>query len=71
MQPSASSSIQKSTVKVKKVENQNLCCLVNQADKMNSKQVIEYLKMLLATEDKVKNPIDEIEAIFNKIQKWK
>jgi hypothetical protein len=54
-----------------KQEPLSLCSLVNLKDKLSSSQVIDYLKTLVSTQAKVSDPLDDIEAIFTKIQKWK
>jgi hypothetical protein len=54
-----------------KQEPLSLCSLVSLKDRLSSSQVIDYLKILVFTQAKVKDPLDDIEAIFNKIQKWK
>jgi len=60
---------------VKKLDNlehvKGLCCLLRPEDRLNSKEVVGYLKALQEVQKKVKDPLDDIEAIFNKIQKWK
>jgi len=54
-----------------KQEPLSLVSLVNLKDRLSSAQVIEYLKKLVQVQAKVSDPLDDIEAIFNKIQKWK
>lgn len=48
-----------------------LISLVRPEDKLTSKQVIAFLNGLIQTKNKVADPLDDIETIFNKIQKWK
>ena len=40
-------------------------------DKLDSTAVIDYLNELIETEKRVGDPVDEIKAIFEKIQSWK
>jgi hypothetical protein len=54
-----------------KVTENPLCCLVNQRDRLKSKDVIAYLKKLIETASIIQNPVDDIEKIFNKILAWK
>ena len=54
-----------------KQEPLSLVSLVNLKDQLSSSQVIDYLKVLISVQAKVSDPRDDIEAIFNKIQKWK
>jgi hypothetical protein len=54
-----------------KQEPLSLCSLVNLKDRLSSTQVVDYLKTLVQTQAKVSDPLDDIEAIFTKIQKWK
>jgi len=45
--------------------------LVNQGDRLASEDTITYLQDLLKAAQVVKDPQDDISAIFVKIQKWK
>ena len=38
---------------------------------MDSAGTVMYLKELLACESRVSDPLDDIQLIFEKIQKWK
>jgi hypothetical protein len=44
---------------------------VKPEDRMDSKSIIDAFKLLLATENRVQDPIDDIQLIFQKIQEWK
>jgi len=56
---------------IPKVQENDLCCLVNQKDRLSSQEIIAYLKQLVQYADKIKDPVDDIQRIFNKILKWK
>jgi len=58
-------------MKVKKVEVQNLLTMVHKHDRLKSQHSIAYMKLLLDTYDRIGEPLDEIEVIFDKILKWK
>ena len=58
-------------MKVKKVEVQNLLSMVHKHDRLKSQHTIAYMKLLLDTYDRIGEPLDEIETIFDKILKWK
>ena len=45
--------------------------LVNPQDKLTPDEVVGYLNSLLAAANKIGDPLDDIEVIFNKIQAWK
>lgn len=57
--------------KGKKPKPQNMLSLVAKKDRLQSQHVIAYLKMLLDTATRVKDPGDDIIEIFNKITFWK
>jgi hypothetical protein len=40
-------------------------------DRVDASQVVQYLTELLATEQRVGDPIEEIQSIFNKVLAWK
>ena len=40
-------------------------------DRLRADEVIEYFKMLVKTADKLKDPLNDIETIFKKIEAWK
>jgi hypothetical protein len=54
-----------------KVEVLNLVDTVNPKDRLNAAQSIAYMKELLACEDRVADPSDDIATIFDKITAWK
>ena len=45
--------------------------LVRQKDRLNADEVVAYLKELINCKKRVKDPKDDIEAIFMKILAWK
>ena len=49
----------------------NLCDLVKKSDRMNHELVIDYLQSLIQCQQRLQDPLDDIETIFNKIQAWK
>ena len=52
-------------------KQEGLCCLVKKKDRLRADEVIEYFKMLVKTADKLKDPLNDIETIFKKIEAWK
>jgi len=44
---------------------------VKKKDRLRADEVIEYFKMLVKTADKLKDPLNDIETIFKKIEAWK
>jgi len=44
---------------------------VRPEDRLKASEVIEHLKGLAQCENRVQDPIDDIQAIFQKIQAWK
>jgi len=58
-------------VKKKAPPPMNLMRLVAKKDRLNSQHVVAYLKLLLDTHQRVQDPLDDIETIFNKILVWK
>lgn len=58
-------------MKVKKVEVQNIVSMVNKHDRLKSQHSIAYMKLLLDTYERIGEPEEEIELIFEKILKWK
>ena len=55
-----------------KTDNKTLLDTVRPQDRLNSKQVIEYLNKLLEVDKRLgETPEDDIEKLFDKIQKWK
>jgi len=45
--------------------------LIQPEDKLSPQQVYEYLKSVKGIAEKIKNPLDDIELIFTKIEKWR
>ena len=48
-----------------------LASLVKKKDRLKAAQTIEYLKEFLEVAERLGKPLDDVEAIFDKIQKWK
>lgn len=44
---------------------------VHEEDRMDANGTIAYLKSLLQCESRLSDPLDDIQMIFEKIQKWK
>jgi len=44
---------------------------VRPQDRCTSKEIVKYLQELVDCENRVQEPIDEIQAIFEKIHAWK
>ena len=53
------------------VNSLSLVDTVRPQDRLDAQQVITYLKDLLQCEGRVQDPIDDIQAIFDKILRWK
>ena len=54
-----------------KLGEQDLADLIRPNDKATPDQVIECFRELARCKDRVKDPLDDIETIFRKIQQWK
>jgi|TARA_B110000305_G_C19283995_1_gene560763 hypothetical protein len=57
--------------KKKKVEPQNMLSLIAKKDRLAPEHVHAYLKYLLDAAARLKDPLDDITTIFNKITNWK
>lgn len=61
----------KSGKKKKEAPPTNLLALVKKKDRLKAAHVIDYLEQLVECAQRVADPLDDIERIFTKIQKWK
>ena len=49
----------------------SLVDMINPEHKMELKETVEYLRALIKCRDRLQDPRDDIESIFDKILKWK
>jgi len=61
----------KQTKKEKEIAAMGLSSLVKKKDRLKAQQVLDYLTMLVTTADRLKDPLDDIQEIFKKIEAWK